>query len=126
MPRKTAPKETLAEFVRRVMHEKSVKASEVERRSKRGGRKGITRGYVIQIKNGQSLNPSTDKLQALADGLGLAVTELLPHALGQKLEGSDRFQAIGVKFERLSPNQKAKVEPLIDVLEREIDRLSLE
>ena len=88
MPRKTASKETLAEFVRRVMHEKSLKASDVERRSKRGGRKGITRGYVIQIKNGQSLNPSKDKIQALADGLGLAVTELLPHALGQKLEGS--------------------------------------
>jgi transcriptional regulator with XRE-family HTH domain len=81
---------------------------------------------VIQIKNGQSLNPSKDKLQALADGLELAVTELLPHALGQKLEGSDRFQVIGVKFERLSPNQKAKVEPLIDVLEREIDRLTFE
>jgi hypothetical protein len=47
--------------------------------------------------------------------LGLAVTELLPHALGQKLEGSDRFQAIGLKFERLSQNQKSKVEPLIDV-----------
>ena len=108
------------------MHEKSLKASDVERRSKRGGRKGITRGYVIQIKNGQSLNPSKDKLQALADGLGLAVTELLPHALGQKLEGSDRFQAIGVKFERLSPSQRAKVEPLIDVLEREIDRLLLQ
>lgn len=81
---------------------------------------------MIQIKNGRSLNPSKDKLQALADGLGLAVIELLPHALGQNLEGSDRFQVIGMKFERSSANQKAKVEPLIDVLEREIDRLMLQ
>ena len=61
----------------------------------------------------------------LADGLGLAVTELLPYALGQRLEGSDRFQAIGVKFEGLSPSQRARVEPLIDVLGREFERLLL-
>jgi transcriptional regulator with XRE-family HTH domain len=108
------------------LHEKNLRASEVERRSKRGGRKGITRGYVIQIKNGQSLNPSRDKLQALADGLGVAVSELLTCALGQKLEPQDRFAVISMKFEKLPPNLKAKAEPLIEVLEREIERLGLE
>lgn len=108
------------------MHEKDLKASEVERRSKRGKRKGITRGYIIQIKNGQSLNPSKDKLQALADGLGVTVSELLTCALGQNLEAQDRFAAVSVKFESLPPNLKAKAEPLIEVLEREIERLSLE
>lgn len=126
MARRNQPRETLAEFVRRLMHEGNLKASEVERRSKRGGRKGITRGYVIQIKNGQSLNPSKDKLQALADGLGVDVSELLSHALGRNVGAQDRFALISAKFEKLRPNLKAKAEPLIEVLEREIHRLSLE
>ena len=66
----------------------------MERRSKRGGRKCITRGYVIQIKNGQSLNPSKDKLQALADGLGVDVSELLSHALGRNVGAQDRFAIV--------------------------------
>src|SRR6266545_4158019 len=118
MARKGAPRETLAEFVRRIMHEKNIKASDIERRSKRGGRKGITRGYVIQIKNGQSLNPSKDKLQALADGLGVDISELLSRALGRSVGTQDRFTAMSLKFERLPNSLKAKAEPLIEVLER--------
>jgi hypothetical protein len=51
---------------------------------------------------------------------------LLTCALGQKLEVQDRFAVISVKFEKLRPSLKAKAEPLIEVLEREIHRLSLE
>lgn len=130
MVKKGAPPETLAEFVSRVMFEKRLTAAAVEERSKRGNKEGITRAYVSQIKNGRSLNPTKDKLRALADGLGISSTEIFSIAQGSpvKAESDEEVAALfyrrfAEKYPRLGETQKQEIRRLLEIVDREIDRL---
>ena len=58
--------EDLSRYVRRILAEKRLSFRDVQRDS--GG--GITQGYVGAIVNGRYVNPSVEKLKALARGLG--------------------------------------------------------
>lgn len=78
-------KETLADYVRRVMRQKQLKLRDVERRS--GG--DITNGYISGIITGRISNLSLDKLKALAKGLGVDVHELFSAAVGEPLQDVD-------------------------------------
>ena len=118
--------ESLGDYVRRVIFTKELSGAEVSRRSRRGGRKGISREYISQIQNGQSFNPSKDKLAALAVGLGVSVDELLYIALQTPPPTQNRFKLLSTRFEELSDEKKAVVEPLIQMVEREVFRLYLE
>jgi transcriptional regulator with XRE-family HTH domain len=60
--------ESLAEFVVRVRNVKGLSLKDVEHQSARRGQK-IVASYVHGIENGNSRNPSKDKLVALARGL---------------------------------------------------------
>jgi transcriptional regulator with XRE-family HTH domain len=93
---------------------------------KRGGRKGISREYVSQIQNGLSFNPSKDKLAALAVGLGVSVDEVLYAALKTPPPTQNRFKLLSARYEELPENKKSIVEPLIQMVEREVFRLYLE
>jgi transcriptional regulator with XRE-family HTH domain len=76
--------ESLGEMVARIMDSKNLSSFDVERRS---GNK-INQSYVIKIKNGRVKNPSDEKKQALADGLGVTFEEVSAAARGIKLEAS--------------------------------------
>jgi transcriptional regulator with XRE-family HTH domain len=56
----------LSRYVRRILAEKRLSFRDVQRDS--GG--SITQGYVGAIVNGRYVNPSVEKLKALARGLG--------------------------------------------------------
>src|SRR5436853_5318040 len=86
---KRVGKETLADYVRRVMKQKQLKLREVERRS--GG--DITNGYISGIINGQISNVSVSKLQALAKGLEVDVHELFSAAVGATAQETDAASA---------------------------------
>jgi len=58
--------EDLSRYVRRILAEKRLSFRDVQRDS--GG--AITQGYVGAIVNGRYVNPSVEKLKALARGLG--------------------------------------------------------
>jgi transcriptional regulator with XRE-family HTH domain len=58
--------EDLSRYVRRILAEKRLSFRDVQRDS----RGGITQGYVGAIVNGRYVNPSVEKLKALALGLG--------------------------------------------------------
>jgi transcriptional regulator with XRE-family HTH domain len=58
--------EDLSRYVRRILAEKRLSFRDVQRDS--GG--SITQGYVGAIVNGRYVNPSVEKLKALALGLG--------------------------------------------------------
>ena len=66
MKRILGKEEDLSRYVRRILAEKRLSFRDVQRAS--GG--GITQGYVGAIVNGRYVNPSVEKLKALAEGLG--------------------------------------------------------
>jgi transcriptional regulator with XRE-family HTH domain len=116
--------ETLAEFVKRVRLSKGLTLPDVERQS--GGQ--ITNGYVSRIENGQSLNPSVDKLKALAKGLRIKESELFDVAQGKVktvkpsgLSDDSEFASITLGFQELSEADKTTLRPLLQMLRREIE-----
>lgn len=86
MPR--PEKETLGQYVARIIQEKGLKHHEVKELS--GGR--ITDGYVRGIMTGKASNLSVDKLKALALGLCVSEDELFMVARGLPLEREDKSQ----------------------------------
>lgn len=76
-------RETLADLVRRVRNEKRLSLREVSLRS--GGK--IANSHISRIENGESTNPTTEKLQALAKGLGVPEEEIFAVARGKSVSG---------------------------------------
>jgi transcriptional regulator with XRE-family HTH domain len=74
--------ETLAAFVRRVRAEKNLSLTDVERQSARHGAK-IASSYVSKIENGDTKNPSPEKIKALARGLDVPEDEITAVAFGK-------------------------------------------
>ena len=118
--------QTLSAFVSRVIEEKDLSTYEVQRRA--SGR--ISQTHVNRIKTGKVPNPSAVKLKALAQGLGVSEEEIFavvrgkpPDALGLARE---QLNNLMTKFERLEPSKKAYAQSLIDLINREFERLSRE
>lgn len=86
----------LGEFVKRVMVLKGLTQKDVQRMS--GDR--ITDGYVASITTGRAENLSVDKIQALADGLGVDADELFHVACGTE-RGADGSRSAGSSNEGL-------------------------
>ena len=89
MPKPNPEAANLADYVRRIMLDKGLNAQDVERRSN----KRITRGYVSKILSGAQKNLSVEKLEALADGLGQPLIEILWVASGGRPGDDPDFKA---------------------------------
>lgn len=74
-------RETLADLVRRTRGEKRLSLREVSLRS--GGE--IANSHISRIENGESTNLTTEKLRALAKGLGLPEEEIFAVARGRSV-----------------------------------------
>lgn len=116
--------DSLAGFVRKTMEEKNLTLRDVERNSG----KTITHSYVNKIKNGISTNPSSSTLRALARGLKVDEEKVFAIARGQKLiseEDIDRIEleAMYRKRKNLSPARKEAFRRILDMVDRELDRL---
>lgn len=122
--RSSKPIEDLSEYVRRIRAAKDLSTTDVENNS---GRK-ISDAYVTQIENRRVKNVSPEKLKALAKGLGITEDEIFAVARGQAPEDSEkfkdsRFALLSLKFDKIPPDQRVNVEALIELLDRELDRL---
>ncbi len=118
-------KETLADYVQRVRNEKRLSLADVSARS--GG--GIGKTHVSRIENGLSINPSPAKLQALARGLGVSEEEIFAVARGKSPTEDpnfykSRFGELALKFDRIPTDKRVNVEALIELLDREMERLA--
>jgi transcriptional regulator with XRE-family HTH domain len=118
---------TLGDYLRRALFAQSLTDGELSHRSKRGGRKGISREYISQIRNGYSDNLSILKLDALATGLGVPTEELLRVALNRPTTPQGRFKQsidrLMVLFNNLPAERKARAEHILEMCEREVSRL---
>lgn len=72
-------RETLSEYIKRVVKQKDLKLRDIERNSE--GK--ITNGYISGIVNGKITNLSVDKLRALALGLDVDAHDVFAAALGE-------------------------------------------
>src|SRR5215469_7787870 len=84
-------KETLAEYVTRIMEQKGLGPLEVQERSE--GQ--ITDSYVGSIKSGKQKNPTVSKLQALAKGLDVDEDELFLIARGYSAHKPGELWSVG-------------------------------
>jgi transcriptional regulator with XRE-family HTH domain len=116
--------DSLAGFVRNTMEEKNLTLRDVERNSG----KTITHSYVNKIKNGISTNPSSSTLRALARGLKVDEEKLFAIARGQNLNSEEDVERIELeamyrKRKNLSPARKEAFRRILDMVDRELDRL---
>src|SRR6266446_1686121 len=81
-------KETLAQYVSRVVKEKELTHHEVRKLA--SGK--ITDGYVRGIMTGKARNLSVDKLKALARGLGVSEDEIFRVARGLPPDSDSKSQ----------------------------------
>lgn len=108
-------RETLGDFVRRIRKEKNLSLADVSKQSASFGKR-ITASYVNRIENNLKRRPGTDRLTALANGLGVPVEELFARATGIVHLGnsSDELELI-TRFRELSPKRKADVLKIVDM-----------
>ena len=118
-----ADKETLAQYVTRVIKEKKLTHQEV-RKLARGK---ITDGYVRGIMTGKARNLSVDKLKALASGLGVSEDEIFRVARGLPPDSDNRSQEHESNYRLIVNLMSAslKNKPLAELLV-EASRLPLE
>lgn len=116
-------RETLEQYVKRVLREKGLTLSDVERRA--GGT--ISDSYVAGITNGNVRNLTLDKLKALARGLGVTEDKIIAVASGLASLAEDGFHqsdfaSLFKKYKYLSEQDKKEVQVLLQVLDNEIER----
>jgi transcriptional regulator with XRE-family HTH domain len=114
--------ESLDQYVRRVIKEKGLSLSDVERRS--GGT--ISDSYVCGIINGNVGSLTIAKLKALAQGLGVPEDEVFAVARGRSPKDNQdflesTFASLYSKYKDLSEDDKKEVFKLLEVIDREIE-----
>lgn len=118
--------ETLQTLVDRLLIETNTSTYEVARKSKGA----ISQSMVDKIRNGGVKNPSVTKLQGLADGLNVPLQILLDAANQTKPNASlirnERLANISLRFDGLPSDKQKKAEMLIEMMEREIERIANE
>ncbi len=118
-----AGQESFGEFITRVLHEKKLSLSDVERRTHRA----ISDSYLSYIIQNKGKNLTLRKLKALAQGLGVPEAMILEAACGIPLfdatesVGSE-FAHVVHKYHHLSDEDKTELRPTLQILCREIDR----
>jgi transcriptional regulator with XRE-family HTH domain len=108
-------KNRLAKFVRDKRVLKKLSASDVERNS--CGR--ISDAYVLRIESGNVANVSPEKLDALADGLGIPADEIYRIARGLPQETpKDRLEILAETFggKDLTEQDWAEIEAVLKTM----------
>lgn len=106
--------ENFGDYIRRIRREKNLSLGDVSRRSARFG-KCISAAHISRIENNPRLQPTVDRLKALANGLGVPPQELFAHAIGMSPNTIEDLSLLA-KFRELSPERKTDVLDIIEVL----------
>lgn len=106
---------SLSEFVRAALREKNLTPNDVHKKSHRQ----ISGGYVSDILNEKTINPTVLKLKALAVGLGVSEETVFRVARGLPLENVENPKHIELiqKFESLSPRRQEEAFRMLDLLD---------
>lgn len=109
-------RESLGDFVRRIRREKNLSCADVSKRSTRKGQRRIAASYVNRIENEQNRRVTADRLQSLADGLGVPAEELFARVVGFAPEGESNEEIeLLARFRELSPERRDDLLRLVDL-----------
>src|SRR4051794_1307347 len=111
-----SPIETFGDFIRRTRRQKNLSCADVSRQSARFGKR-IAGSYINRIENDPTLNPTAVALQALANGLGVPVPELMARAFGIASYGERSSEELSLitRFRELSRGRKEDVLKIVDL-----------
>ena len=109
-------KETLSQYVDRVMKQKSLKVRDIERNS---GKK-ITNSHISKILNGKATNLTADKIVALAEGLEVSPHEVFSVISGHPIADADEMASVAAFADLI---QKIAVNPVILEITQELLRM---
>ena len=104
----------LGDYVRRIRTQKNMSLGDVSRQSALFGKR-ISGSYIGRIENNPRLQPTVDRLKALANGLGVPPQELFAHAIGMAPNAIEDLSLL-TKFRELSPERKTDVIDIVDML----------
>jgi transcriptional regulator with XRE-family HTH domain len=115
-PKKIAPRSParLGDYIRTIRTNKSLSLLDVSKRSARFGRP-IAASYINRLERNSKLNPSLDRLAALALGLGVTVDELFAHAVKKMSPDEADELSLVARFRELSPQRKADLWSFIEL-----------
>lgn len=117
---------SLGERLRRRRSELNLSRREIVRRTANS----ISNSYVALIEDGAVKSVSNEKLSILAKAYDLTFAELLALSMGKKPDEKDirseRIARINFGYDGLPPAKQKQLDPLIDLLEREYQRLMAE
>lgn len=121
------PAEDLADFVKRIRHEKDLSQRDVERRSG-GPKEGISKGYIGQIENRDVLGISVtpQKLRALAIGLDESEDDVF--AIARGVNGNEpstlekRFAVMFRGWDEASEEERAKTLAAVEMIAESFQR----
>ena len=115
--------ETLGDFVRRIRKEKNLSLADVSEQSARFGPR-ISAGYISRIENDPKRRVTTDRITALANGLGVPVQKVLARATGLVTPARESAEEVHLltRFKQLSPDRKADVLNIVDMWYSESSR----
>lgn len=115
----------LGNFVRDTRNEKRFSVQDVSDRAKRGG-KSISPAYVNRLEN-EIINISIPKQEALAKGLGVSPEIIFDLTRGVEFDDEDaervELEAMYRKRRNLSPAKKAAFRRLLEMVDRELDKM---
>lgn len=111
--------ENLAQYVSRILRDKGLSESDVERQS----RKTISQSQVNRIKNGQVTSPGPSILRALARGLQQPNLEVFAVAYGLSLEQTPIESEIVAYVRELPPARRSDLLRMAKMFYAENDRL---
>jgi transcriptional regulator with XRE-family HTH domain len=98
--------ETLADYVSRIRQEKRLSLNDVVRQS--GNQ--IANSHVSRIENGFTTNVTTDKLRALAKGLGVPEEEIFAVARGKSVTGDLQLDELKLlEYFRVLPAESREI-----------------
>ncbi len=115
---------SLSQYISQIMNLKGFSAADVAERSG----KEITAGYVTGLMKGTAKNPSVEKINALAGGLGIDNVELFRAACKLPSEQQEGKQVVDPSYTLviLELMRKVAVEPVLAEMLNEMVRLSPE
>lgn len=122
----TSNQEKISDFVRRIASEKSLSYRKIAEKS--GGL--ITHSTVSDVINERVKNLSAQTITGLAKGLGVTELEIFDIVRGKTPNNEtvldEQFENLSLKFSGLPPSKKERAQALIELMDREIERLANE
>lgn len=118
------------DYLRRLRRNKSLSTAQAAAASRTFDSVGVSASYITLLENAGINNPSLSKLQILAKVYGVTYAEIIAAHSGTEADSdwvaNEKLAKINFGYKGMPKAKKEKLDPLIDMLEREYQRIMSE